>query len=167
MSIRTSIVLRLAAVVVTCAVSACATTTTITTERPGATVVRQGDKEELGVTPLTYTSQAWLWQTEKLDVTDKRGKTATIEMKRSEVDMVPMAGGVCLSLTGCGAVAGIPLILAGGMKLPEETPVTFDDPKSGSKRSARGKKSGDVVSAADVNDGRGSTDEGATVAYAW
>ena len=112
--------------VVAVVTSACATTTTITTEKPGAKVIRQSDKTELGVTPYEHTSQIWLWESEKLDVVDKRGNVATVELKRSEVDMVPMAGGACLTLTGCGAIAGIPLILAGGMILPKETPVTFD-----------------------------------------
>jgi len=42
--------------------------------------------------------------------------------------MLPLGGGVCLSLTGVGCVAGVP-ILAGGMKLPEKTEVKFDGAK--------------------------------------
>jgi len=114
---------------ITTASVGCATTTTITTEQPGAKVVRQADKVELGVTPYTYTSEMWLWESEKLEVTGKGG-SAVVEMKRSEVDMLPMVGGVCLSLTGCGLIAGVPVILAGGMKLPEKTEVVLSKKQS-------------------------------------
>jgi hypothetical protein len=110
--------------------TACATTTEIVTKTPGATVVRESDQKELGVTPLKYTTSMWLWESEKLKVTSRRGVEKTIEIKRSEVDYLPMGGGACLTLTGVGCVAGVPIILAGGMKLPEKTEVKFDDAKT-------------------------------------
>lgn len=110
-------------------VVACATTTEIVTATPGATVIRESDQKELGVTPYKHTTSMWLWEGEKLEIVPKRGESKVIELKRSEVDMLPMGGGVCLSLTGVGCVAGVPLILAGGMKLPEKTEVEFDGAK--------------------------------------
>ena len=107
----------------------CATTTEIVTATPGAKVIRQSDQKELGVTPYKLSTSMWLWEAEKLEIVPKRGESKVIELKRSEVDMLPMGGGVCLSLTGVGCVAGVPLILAGGMKLPEKTEVEFDGTK--------------------------------------
>ena len=77
----------------------------------------------------------WLWESEKLRIVPKRGAEKSIEIKRSEVDLVPMGGGVCLSLTGVGCVAGVPLILAGGMKLPEKTEVKLEEGPSTAKAS--------------------------------
>lgn len=149
------------AVVVVAPGGACATTTTITTEKPGAEVIRQSDKEVLGVTPYAYTTQMWLWESEKLDVKDKRGHVATVELKRSEVDMVPMAGGACLTLTGCGAIAGIPLILAGGMILPKETEVSFD--KNAKDKSAAVVDDADTAVVADSDDIVAATSDGVVV----
>jgi hypothetical protein len=122
----------------------CATTTTITTEKPGASVMREGDDEALGVTPYEHSTSMWLWEAEKLEVKDQRGRIAEVELKRSEVDIAPMAGGVCLTLTGCGAIAGIPLILAGGMVLPPETPVDFDGAKA---KKGKGKRAAAAAAA--------------------
>lgn len=154
-------IVAIVAVVVAALSGACATTTTITTEKPGAEVIRQSDKEVLGVTPYAYTTQMWLWESEKLDVKDKRGQVATVELKRSEVDMVPMAGGACLTLTGCGAIAGIPLILAGGMMLPKETPVSFE--KSGKDKSAAVVDDEDADAVVADNDIVAAADDGAVV----
>lgn len=109
----------------------CATTTKITTEPPGATVIRDADKKELGKTPLTYESKMWIWESEKLTVKAPGKKPKTVELKRTEADVLPLVGGICLTLTGCGCVAGIPIILAGGMKLPETTKVSLDTEKTG------------------------------------
>ncbi|MDP2342603.1 MAG: hypothetical protein Q8O67_16720 [Deltaproteobacteria bacterium] len=122
-------------VLVAAAVS-CATTTTITTETPGATVVREKDKVELGVTPYKYTTSMWIWESDKLAITSKAGQTKSIEVKRSEFDMLPGLGGiglsVCLFPIG-GPCAGIPIFLAGGMKLPETTKVEFDKKTAGKR----------------------------------
>lgn len=114
---------------------ACASTTTVVTERPGATVIRERDGEELGQTPYAYETKGFLWESEKLKVV-QGNKTAVVEMKRSEIDMLPMVGGICLTGTGVGACVGLPIILAGGMKLPAETPVDFDKKKSAEKEAS-------------------------------
>ncbi len=113
----------------------CASTSNVVTERPGATVIRESDGEELGQTPYAYETKGFLWESEKLKVV-QGSKTAVVEMKRSEIDMLPMVGGACLTLTGIGACAGIPIILAGGMKLPAETPVDFDKKRSSAEKEA-------------------------------
>ncbi len=102
----------------------CATSTNIVTEPPGAAVVREKDKVELGVTPYKYTTSMWIWESDKLNVTSKAGQSKSIEIKRTEIDLVPavVAGG----LTLCTCVCGVPVFLAGGFKLPETTKVEFD-----------------------------------------
>lgn len=60
----------------------------------------------------------------------KDGKSAEIEIKRSELDVLPAVGGVCLTLTGCGIIAGVPLFLAAGFKAPAETKVQLKDVQS-------------------------------------
>ncbi len=127
----------IASVLLLASVVGCATTTEITTAQPGARVIRESDDKELGVTPYKLTTSMWLWESEKLRIVPKRGAEKSIEIKRSEVDLVPMGGGVCLSLTGVGCVAGIPLILAGGMKLPEKTEVKLEEGPSTAKASAK------------------------------
>lgn len=127
----------------------CATTTEIVTAQPGAKVVREADNKELGVTPYKHTTTMWLWESEKLRIEPKRGEAKTIELKRSEVDMLPMGGGACLTLTGVGACAGIPLILAGGMKLPEKTEVSMEKEPTTNKASTTKKtKKGEKVAVA-------------------
>ena len=106
--------------------SACATTTKIVSEPPGAMVTSEKDSKDLGKTPLTYESKMWIWESEKVSVKAAGRKTKSIELKRSEADALPLVGGICLSLTGCGLVAGLPIILAGGMKMPAETKVSLD-----------------------------------------
>lgn len=113
----------------------CATTTKITTEEPGAKVAlidEKGDKKELGVTPYTHESKMWIWQKETIEVT-QGGASKKVELSRSEFDAVP--GGVAIGVTVCSAgtliCVGVPVFLAGGMKLPEETKVVFDQ-KTGS-----------------------------------
>jgi hypothetical protein len=107
----------------------CATTTKITSEPPGATVTRESDKKELGKTPLTYESKMWIWEAEKVTVKAPGRQPKTVELKRSEADVLPLVGGICLTLTGCGCPIGLPIILAGGMKLPETTNVKLEAEK--------------------------------------
>jgi hypothetical protein len=113
--------------------SACATTTKITSEPPGAIVTSEKDNTVLGKTPLTYESKMWIWESEKLKVTAPGKKPKVVEVKRSEVDAAPLIGGICLSLIPpCYCVQGVPLILAGGFKFPEVTPVKLEnDPNAG------------------------------------
>lgn len=106
----------------------CATTTKITSDPPGATVVREADKKELGKTPLTYESKMWIWESERLTVKAPGRKPKTVELKRSEVDLLPMCGGICLAPVCC---SGVPIILAGGMKLPETMKVSLDPDTTG------------------------------------
>ena len=82
---------RIALLLALAASVSCATTTMITTDAPGASVVREKDKVELGVTPYKYTTSMWIWESDKLNVTSKAGQTKSIEVKRSEFDMVPGA----------------------------------------------------------------------------
>lgn len=113
--------LALFAAVTVFAASSCATTTRIVSDPEGAEVLDK-DKKVLGTTPYDYTTKEWIWEGEKLTL--RKGEaTKEIEIKRSEVDLLPMVGGVCLSLTGAGCIVGVPLILAGGMKAPAETKV--------------------------------------------
>jgi hypothetical protein len=113
---------------------ACATTTTITPERPGAKVLDK-DGKELGQTPYALESKSWLW--EATAVTVKQGdKSRNIEIKRGEIDLLPTVGAACLTLTCIGALGGIPLFLAGGMKFAPETKVDMngtDAPKPTTK----------------------------------
>jgi len=105
----------------------CATSTMVKTAEPGAKVATD-DGKELGVTPYTYTTSMWIWESQKLKVTSASGQSKVVEVKRSEVDPLPMVGGAALTFcTGIGCVIGIPLILAGGMKAPAETTVVFDE----------------------------------------
>ena len=124
---------RLALVFVLAIASACATTTTIVTDTPGATVVREKDKIELGKTPYTYTTSMWIWESDKLAVTSKSGQTKSIEVKRSEFDMLPGVGGIGITVCTGGALicVGLPIFLAGGFKLPAETKVEFDKKSAG------------------------------------
>ena len=115
-----------------CLSAACATTTKIVSEPPGATVTNTADKKELGKTPMTYESKMWIWESDHL-VVAKNGKSKSVELKRNEADILPLVGGGCLTLTGCGAIAGIPIILAGGFKFPAEVKVDLEGgaPKTG------------------------------------
>jgi hypothetical protein len=105
--------------------NACATTTQIVSEPAGAEVTQDGKK--IGVTPMPFETKQWLWETTVLKV-EKDGKSKELPIKRSEVDILPMVGGVC-GVFLC-LPAGVALILAGGMKLPAETKVVLDDKKS-------------------------------------
>jgi hypothetical protein len=113
--------LALFAAVTVFAASSCATTTRIVSDPEGAQVLDK-DKKVLGTTPYDYTTKEWIWEGEKLTL-KKGDATKEIEIKRSEVDLAPMIGGVCLTLLGPTCIVGIPLILAGGMKAPAETKV--------------------------------------------
>jgi hypothetical protein len=105
----------------------CATTTKITTDPPGATVTSEKDKKELGKTPLTYESKMWIWDSEKVVIKAPGRKPKTVEIKRSEFDALPFLGGACLTLLPpCFCVQGLPIILAGGFKMPAETKVTLE-----------------------------------------
>ncbi len=114
-------------VITAAAFSGCATTTTIVSNPPGASVERNG--QVLGQTPLRYESKMWMWETETVNITSTAGEKKTVELKRSEIDMVPAVGSVglvcCFGLTLVG-LAGIPLFWAAGFKFPETTTVTFD-----------------------------------------
>ena len=108
----------------------CATTTKIVTEEPGAKVAlidEKGGKKELGQTPYTHESKMWIWEKEKIEVT-QGDQTKTVELSRTEFDAVPGGAGIAITVcTGGGlCCVGIPIFLAGGMKLPEETKVVFD-----------------------------------------
>lgn len=110
----------------------CATTTKITTEPPGATVTLEKDKKELGKTPLTYESKMWIWESEKVVVKAPGRKAKTVEIKRSEFDALPFLGGACLTLLPpCFCVQGLPIILAGGFKMPAETKISLEKDASG------------------------------------
>jgi hypothetical protein len=110
----------------------CATTTKITTDPPGATVTLEKDKKELGKTPLTYESKMWIWESEKVVIKAPGRKPKTVEIKRSEFDALPFLGGACLTLLPpCFCVQGLPIILAGGFKMPAETKVALEKDASG------------------------------------
>lgn len=106
----------------------CATTTKIVSEPPGAEVYDSSSKDAkpLGKAPMTYESKGWLWESAQLQVKAPGYKAKTVEVKRSEIDLLPTVGAVCLTATCCGALGGIPLFLAGGMKFPAETKVKLD-----------------------------------------
>jgi hypothetical protein len=97
----------------------CATTTMVVTEKPGAKVFNK-DGKELGATPYNLEAKTWLWESTPL-VVKQDGKQRDIEVKRSEIDILPTVG------SACGFVlcfpAGIAGFLAGGMKFPTETKV--------------------------------------------
>jgi hypothetical protein len=104
--------------------AACATTTKIVSEPAGAVVTDNTTKKELGKTPMTYESKMWIWESDHLTVKAPGKKPKVVEVKRSEVDWVGMIGGICLTPC-CGA--GIPIILADGMKFPETTTVKLEN----------------------------------------
>ena len=107
--------------------AACATTTKIVTEPPGATVIDDTTKKEIGKTPMTYESKMWMWDSQKLTLKAPGRKAKTIEMKRSEIDLMPTLGSVCLAfLPPCFLIQGGALFAAGGMKMPEETKVKLE-----------------------------------------
>lgn len=113
----------------------CATTTKITTEEPGATLTlidAKGEKKKLGQTPYTHESKMWIWEEEKIEVS-QGAQTKTIKLSRSEFDLVPGLAAIGVTVcTGGGLICvGVPVFLAGGMKLPAETKVVFDK-KTGS-----------------------------------
>jgi hypothetical protein len=123
MRMKNAVMTSLAVVVLA---AGCATTTTITTEKPGAKVF-DGAGKELGMTPYTLESKSWLWEATK--VTLKQGdKSRDIEIKRGEVDLLPTVGAACLTLTCIGALGGVPLFLAGGLKFAPETKVDMNAP---------------------------------------
>jgi hypothetical protein len=109
--------------------ASCATTTQIISEPPGAKV--HDDKgTELGTTPYTFESTAWLWESSKLELRKDGYQNKAVEVKRSEIDVMPTVGAValtlCLAPTGILWVSGPVLFLAGGMKYPAETKVTLE-----------------------------------------
>lgn len=119
--------------------TSCATTTMITTEAPGAKVVgideKTAAKKELGVTPYKYETSMWIWESAKVEVSQAE-QTKTVELKRSEFDMAPGLGSIAISVCSGGTLflcVGLPMFLAGGLKLPEKTEVKFDK-KSGFHR---------------------------------
>lgn len=109
----------------------CATTTKIVSEPPGAEVYDAAagkDAKAIGKTPLSYEYKGWIWESKQLKVQAPGHKPKTVDIKRSEVDIVPAIGSVCLCLTPllCTQVGGIVLFVGGGMKLPAETKVKLD-----------------------------------------
>lgn len=111
----------------------CATTTKIVSEPPGAQVFEAAEKDAkegkaIGKTPMSYEYKGWLWESKQLKVSAPGYRPKNVDIKRSEIDMLPAVGGVALFLcVPCiGWVGGPVLFLAGGMKLPEETKVKLD-----------------------------------------
>lgn len=109
----------------------CATTTMIVSDPPGAKVVKEEGNTALGVTPYKYETSMWIWEAEKVKVTSATGESKSIELKRSEFDMLPGLGGIAITVCSGGGLCcvGIPIFLAGGFKLPEQTKVQFDAKK--------------------------------------
>jgi hypothetical protein len=109
----------------------CATTTMIVSDPPGAKVVKEEGNTALGVTPYKYETSMWIWESEKVKVTSTAGQTKSIELKRSEFDMVPGLAGIGITVCTGGSLicVGLPIFLAGGFKLPEQTKVQFDAKK--------------------------------------
>lgn len=103
--------------------SACVTTTKILSDPPGATVTSQHAKKVVGKTPFIYETSMWIWETDKVSVKAPGHKQKNIELKRSEADLLPLVGGICLTPVCC---SGVPIILAGGLKLPEVTRVKLE-----------------------------------------
>jgi hypothetical protein len=109
----------------------CATTTKIVSEPPGAEVydaaAAKGAKP-LGKTPMSYEFKGWMWDTAQLKVQAPGYKAKTVDIKRTELDMLPTVGGaaLCVCVPCLGWVGGPLWFLAGGMKLPEETKVKLD-----------------------------------------
>lgn len=104
----------------------CATSTTIITNPPGATVSRGG--VELGQTPYVFTTDMNVMSSETLQVTAATGESQTVVLRRSEIDPIPFAVtlGTCFfcGWTGIGIAGGVAYFFA-GWKLPESTVVTF------------------------------------------
>ncbi len=117
--------MRAVVAVLALALVSCATTTKIVSDPPGATVTNLDDKKPLGKTPLTWESKMWIWQSEHFEVKAPHHQTRVIELKRTEPDALPIVAAACLTLTCCGAVGGVPLFLAGGLKLPATVKVTL------------------------------------------
>lgn len=111
----------------------CATTTKIVSEPPGAEVYDSSSKDAknakaLGKTPMTYEHKGWMWESTQLQVKAPGYKAKSVEVKRSEIDLMPTVGGValCVCVPCLGWVGGPLWFLAGGMKFPEETKVKLD-----------------------------------------
>jgi hypothetical protein len=106
----------------------CATTTNITSDPSGAVVVDETTKKEIGKTPMKYESKMWLWESQKLTLKAPGKKDKTIELKRSDVDVMPTVGSVCLAfLPPCFLIQGGALFAAGGMKFPDVTNVKLEN----------------------------------------
>jgi hypothetical protein len=112
--------------------SSCATTTKFVSDPPGATVTSKNAKKIVGKTPFAYETSMWIWESDKVSVKAPGHKERIVELKRSEADLVPLIGGICLTPFCC---SGVPIILAGGFKLPEVTRVKLekDDRRGGIK----------------------------------
>ena len=103
---------------------ACATTTKIVSEPPGATVTSVKDKKELGKTPLTYETKMWIWESEQVTLKAAGKKVKTLELKRSDIDVLPLIGSICLLPVCC---SGAVLFAADGFKLPPEVAVKLEN----------------------------------------
>ncbi len=119
--------------------AACATTTTITADAPGAEVTAS-PKGKLGRTPVKYESKMWVWETESVTVSAPGHKPRNVELKRSELDTMPMVGSVCLCFTPIVWPLGGVLCASGGWKLPATTLVKLEreGPLPSSSTSASG-----------------------------
>ena len=73
----------------------------IVTEPPGAKVVKEEGNTALGVTPYKYETSMWIWEAEKVKVTSATGESKSIELKRSEFDMLPGPSRARLSAQRC------------------------------------------------------------------
>ncbi len=130
--------------------SGCATTTKIVSEPPGAQVYEAGDKDAkdgkaIGKTPMSYEFKGWIWDSKQLKVSAPGYQPKSVEIKRSEINLLPAIGGVALFLcVPCAGWVGGPVwFLADGMKLSEETKVKLD--REGAPAALREEKGGPVV----------------------
>lgn len=128
----------------------CATTTKIVSEPPGAQVFELGAKDDkegkaVGKTPMSYEFKGWIWDAKQLKVSAPGYQPKNVEIKRSEINLVPAIGGVALFLcVPCAGWVGGPVwFLADGMKLSEETKVKLD--REGAPAALRNEDGGPVV----------------------
>ncbi len=127
---------RLAALVLVLAASlgaGCATTTKIVSEPPGAQVFEAGagdakDGKAIGKTPMSYEFKGWIWDSKQLKVSAPGYKPKNVDIKRSEINLLPAIGGVavCVCVPCVGWIGGPVWFLADGFKLSEETKVKLE-----------------------------------------
>lgn len=116
--------------------SACATTTNIVSQPPGAKVY-DAVGTELGTTPFAYTSESWKTTKDVLELKKPGYVPKKVALERSAINLGPFVGGIVLAacgvpmlstiIIGGGMIAGgVVLILAGGWNYPEETAVELE-----------------------------------------